>query len=37
MLLAGERTETVTLFKQLAAQPKHPYRRQAEKAAGLIR
>lgn len=37
MLLADKRTEALALFKQLAAQPKHPYRRQAEKAAGLIK
>ena len=36
MLLADERGKALALFQQLENQPKHPYRRQAEKAAGLL-
>jgi len=36
LLLTDEREKALTLFKQLETQPKHPYRRQAEKAAGLL-
>lgn len=36
MLLADEREKALALFKQLETRPKHPYRRQAEKAAGLL-
>lgn len=36
LLLAGERTKALALFRQLAAQPKHPYRRQAEKTLGVF-
>lgn len=36
MLLADEREKALALFKQLEARSKHPYRRQAEKATGLL-
>ncbi len=36
MLLADKRMEALVLFKQIAAQPKHPYRRQAERTVGLL-
>ena len=36
LLLAAEREKALALFKQLAARSNHPYRRQAEKAAGLL-
>lgn len=36
LLLEGKRTEAAALFKQMKAQPKHPYRRQADKASGLL-
>jgi len=36
MLLTDEREKALALFKQLETQPKHPYRRQAEKAAGVL-
>jgi tetratricopeptide (TPR) repeat protein len=36
MLLADDREKALALFKQLAARVKHPYRRQAEKAVGLL-
>lgn len=36
MLLADEREKALALFKQLETRSKHPYRRQAEKAAGLL-
>jgi hypothetical protein len=36
MLLADEREKALALFKQLENQPKHPYRKQAEKATGLL-
>ncbi len=36
MLLADEREKALALFNALATRPKHPYRRQAEKATGLL-
>ncbi len=36
MLLTDERKKALALFKQLEAQPLHPYRRQAGKAVGLL-
>ena len=36
LLLADEREKALALFKQVENQPKHPYRRQAEKATGLL-
>ncbi len=36
MLLAGERAKALDLFRQVKTLPKHPYRKQAEKAAGLL-
>lgn len=37
MLLADEQARALTLFRELAGRPKHPYQRQAEKAVGLLR
>lgn len=36
MLLADEREQALALFQQLETRSKHPYRRQAEKATGLL-
>lgn len=36
LMLANKRAEAVALFKKITAQPGHPYRRQAEKAVGLL-
>ena len=36
LLLANDREKALALFKKLETRPKHPYRRQAEKAAGLL-
>lgn len=36
MLLADKREKALALFKQISTQATHPYRRQAEKAAGLL-
>lgn len=36
MLLADEQSKALTLFRELAGRPKHPYQRQAEKAVGLL-
>ena len=36
LLLVHERAKALALFRQLAAQPKHPYRRQAEKAVRVF-
>ncbi len=36
-LLSGEREKALALFQKLAKQSQHPYQRQADKAAGLIR
>lgn len=36
MLLTDERRRALSLFKQLETRPKHPYRREAEKAVRLL-
>ncbi len=36
LLLAGKRDDALIVFKKIAAAPKHPYRKQGERAARLI-